>query len=245
MNKKGFTLTELLAVIAIVAIIAVIAVPSIIAIRKNMNEKMYKDKVTMIESAAETYANNNPDIFNASTEEYITVGDLVDAGFLEPDDKSTGEVLDPSCEGSDCSMNNINILLTKRVAGVTAKMNGVKCNANDSSCQGGALTLQVCERFNVDENDPEVNKKKRFIGKYGTGDSDYCTCKIANGKVTGLVKKRTNTAVEACLIYGDVEDNYLEYNGIMWRVIGVYKLDGEYVTKIITNDTVDGGNVVR
>lgn len=235
MNKKGFTLTELLAVIAIVAIIAVIAVPSVIVIRRNMNEKLKNDKINMIETAAEIYANNNPDIFNATDEVYITVGDLVVAGFLEADDKTTGLVIDPSCDEGDCSMNLINILLTKRTVGVTAKINGVKCNENDSSCQGGALTLQVCERF----------KEGRFAGKFGTGDSDYCECLISNNKVTGLVKKGTTTPVEACLIYGDVENNYLEYNGVLWRVVGVYNLNGannnngEFVTKIITNDTID------
>lgn len=246
MNKKGFTLTELLAVIAIVAIIAVIAVPSIIVIRRNMNSKMLRDKETMIETAAETYANNNPDIFNASTEEYITVGDLVVAGFLEPDNKTTGQVLDPSCEGTDCSMNERNILLTKRVAGVTAKLGGVKCSSDDGTCQGGPLTLQVCERFNVKENDANFKQKRRFVGKYGTGDNDYCECKIRNGKVEGLVKKGTNNDyVSACLIYGDEENNYLEYNGVLWRVVGVYNIgsgngtSGEYVTKIITHDTVD------
>ena len=42
MNKKGFTLTEIMAVVAIIAIIILIAVPSIIAINKNMNKLMNK-----------------------------------------------------------------------------------------------------------------------------------------------------------------------------------------------------------
>ena len=44
MNKKGFTLTELMAVIVIIAIIILIAVPSIMAINKNMNKRVYEKK---------------------------------------------------------------------------------------------------------------------------------------------------------------------------------------------------------
>ena len=33
-------------------------------------------------------------------------------------------------------------------------------------------------------------------------------------------------------------NNYLYYSGIMWRVIGVYKIDGKEVAKMITDDTV-------
>ena len=63
MNKKGFTLTELLVVIAIISIITLIAVPSVIAINRNMNRRIYSNKVETIISAAEIYATNNPDIF--------------------------------------------------------------------------------------------------------------------------------------------------------------------------------------
>ena len=37
MNKKGFTLTELLVVIALISIIVLIAVPSVVAISKRIN----------------------------------------------------------------------------------------------------------------------------------------------------------------------------------------------------------------
>ena len=40
MNKKGFTLTELLVVIALIAIIVVIAIPSIISINKKINQRV-------------------------------------------------------------------------------------------------------------------------------------------------------------------------------------------------------------
>lgn len=33
-------------------------------------------------------------------------------------------------------------------------------------------------------------------------------------------------------------NNYLYYSGIMWRVLGVYKIDNKEVAKLISNDNV-------
>ena len=59
-NKYGFTLTEVLVVIAIIGVLSAIAIPSISLINKNINKRMYNEKVDMIKSAAELYATNKP-----------------------------------------------------------------------------------------------------------------------------------------------------------------------------------------
>ncbi len=243
-NKNGFTLTELLAVIAIIAIIAVIAVPSVIVIRKNMNERLYKEKIELIEKSAESYAINNPDLFNAETEKIITVGELVTEGFLDPDEGNN--VINPTCSADDedngiCHriINDDTILIKKQEAGVTAKYNGKLCDGAETDCLGGPLTTQVCRRF----------EDGRFVGKFGTGVNDYCACqfsesisepvKIVKATKNGNQIVKSNEEVNACLIYGDVENNYFTYNNVLWRVMGVYKVDGEIIAKIITQDTVD------
>ena len=63
MNKKGFTLTELLVVIALISIIVLIAVPSVVAISKRINKRVYNSKVQEIVTAAELYGTNNPDLW--------------------------------------------------------------------------------------------------------------------------------------------------------------------------------------
>lgn len=55
MNKKGFTLTELIAVIAILGILAVIATPAVLLIRKNVLLNTLDSKINQIISAAEDY----------------------------------------------------------------------------------------------------------------------------------------------------------------------------------------------
>lgn len=44
MNKKGFTLVELMAVIVIISIIALVGVTSITGVRKQMDKKLFEEK---------------------------------------------------------------------------------------------------------------------------------------------------------------------------------------------------------
>ncbi len=53
MNKKGFTLIELIAVIVILSLIAVLVFPAVVSVIRNSKEKAYQDQVAIIEKAAE------------------------------------------------------------------------------------------------------------------------------------------------------------------------------------------------
>ena len=64
MNKKGFTLVELLVVVVIIAVLSIIIVPSVINVNKNINKRLLSEKIENIESSAILYANNNEEIFN-------------------------------------------------------------------------------------------------------------------------------------------------------------------------------------
>lgn len=55
MNKKGFTLVELIAVIAILAILIVMIAPGYMAIRKRVLENTLETKISQIENAAKNY----------------------------------------------------------------------------------------------------------------------------------------------------------------------------------------------
>lgn len=61
MNKKGFTLVELLAVIALLGLIVGICVPSIMNASTNVKKKTLKTKVDNIEKAAVLYGQKNKD----------------------------------------------------------------------------------------------------------------------------------------------------------------------------------------
>lgn len=105
MNKKGFTLVELLAVIAILGILAIMITPGIIAIRNRVLESTLESKENFILNAALQYTSdhlyNVPNgeidsselidrtmIDNPSTHHeysccyYITINNLIDWGYL-------------------------------------------------------------------------------------------------------------------------------------------------------------------
>ena len=59
MNKKGFTLVELLSVIVLIGLLLGLAIPGINKIRNNVNKKSDKKNIELIESAAVLWGQNN------------------------------------------------------------------------------------------------------------------------------------------------------------------------------------------
>ena len=70
MEKKGFTLIELLAVIAILGVIAGIAVASVIGVQNSIKDKMYAEKIEMIEEAAKLKGEDNKNDIISSSKKY-------------------------------------------------------------------------------------------------------------------------------------------------------------------------------
>ncbi len=101
MNKKAFTLVELLAVIAILAIVMVIASYSIINAFLSSKENILEDRVNNIKTAAINYVQKDSKLLNSadcakinSTEstnydrcKVFTVKELQDLNLLESRDK--------------------------------------------------------------------------------------------------------------------------------------------------------------
>ena len=70
MNRKGFTLVEIMIVVAIIALLAAIAVPNLLSARKTANEAAAKATVRSLSTAAEVYSTSHsgsyPDAVGAS-----------------------------------------------------------------------------------------------------------------------------------------------------------------------------------
>lgn len=133
MNKKGFTLVELLAVIVILAIIITIAVPSTIAVSNKIKKKMYNTKVDMIMDAAKMYGQDNRSKVNSdenSCNVLVKVSDLINGGYVKKDDVDNGKVLSPI---DNSSMNDLQICLYKKNNRIYAKPNNCSGWTNNNS----------------------------------------------------------------------------------------------------------------
>ena len=108
-NRKGFTLTELLAVIVIMTILSVGAISGYTSMTRNSKKKSYESKVSEIENAAIKYARES-NLLNSTT---ISVNKLVVQGYLQPDESTANglaSINNPeNNENMICNLVNINI----------------------------------------------------------------------------------------------------------------------------------------
>ena len=199
MNKKGFSLTEILVVIAIIAIITGISIPSITNARKRVNERLFENKKEQILSYAELYGKDHPDVFTDGTEGQIKLERLLIDKYLEPDLKNgegecigytNGCVINPV---NNEILNNVDIVIKTKGASHIAVWNGNTAISNDYDLI--ELIKNTLSCTNITESNP-------------------------------------------CLYPANSTNNYIYDNGIMWRILGVYKLDGIEVVKLITDNTI-------
>ena len=108
--KKGFTLTEVMVVIAVLSIIILMAIPAYLGITETLKNNQYDNKVKLINTKASEWASDN----NISEDTTITVGRLVDEGYLDMDDETSKDkrVINPKdgtsmdCYHVDITVNN-------------------------------------------------------------------------------------------------------------------------------------------
>lgn len=127
MNNRGFTLTELLAVIAILAVISTIAGFSYTKIMKDNRIKQCEQKVLFIEKQAIKYASDDqdriPSLRNGvvDNDDNVSINELVKSGYLF-DGGDEDDILNP--------INNIKFIgkvnLKKEKGLITAEY-GVDC----------------------------------------------------------------------------------------------------------------------
>ena len=83
MNKKAFTLVELIGVLVILSVLVLVAVPSVLKIIKNTKQKTYDSNITMIKTAMQDWKNNNSNMLPSVGEKiYLTVSQLKHEGHL-------------------------------------------------------------------------------------------------------------------------------------------------------------------
>ena len=112
MNKKGFTLVELLAAITILALLALITVPAVTKPIKESKEDLYNSQLRAFKDSAKSWGADN--MFSELPDKgecmLLPLQVLIDDGFVEPDVKNS---LDGSIFKSQINYNNIEGVFVK------------------------------------------------------------------------------------------------------------------------------------
>ena len=94
MNKKAFTLVELLAIIGIIAILLLLLVPSVTRVSTSSKKSIQDSKIKVIESAAEKYGNKEINDYQKCvgtldstqvTKCTVSIEELIENGYLSGD----------------------------------------------------------------------------------------------------------------------------------------------------------------
>ena len=83
MNKRGFTLIEVIGVITVLSIILIVAVPSLTRTLKRNEQNKYNDFIDNLKIASENYVVKllkSGEVVNETI--YMTLGDLIDSGYI-------------------------------------------------------------------------------------------------------------------------------------------------------------------
>lgn len=107
-NKKGFTLVELLAVITILGVLALISIPTIDSVIKSSKDSALEEQKQIVLDGARAWAAKNVMKLPANDGETkeITIGDLKKAGYVELN------IMNPKTE--KCFGNTNIIVITRR-----------------------------------------------------------------------------------------------------------------------------------
>ena len=216
MNKKGFTLIEVIVSIVLLAIIGVVIGISLNKTLKNRNEISYSEFVEKVKSSAMLYVNNTSDIINSLNEvsfKIIKVKDLIDNGYLKENTQNpdTGEKINLSDK--------------------------VKVSYNSDK----ELTIEY--PYNDDYKEPYLYALN-YITTYKSAESDICY-KGLNTPSLQLINEngvKVHNLLKDVSIIAYMEDGTLcTYEKINTSKIGTYKIRYDYTpdaSNISTSDNV-------
>lgn len=134
LDKKGFTLTELLAVILIISLLVGLSTTVFISIRNNTLEKDYDNLVKYLETKATEYANKT----GITT---VSVEDLIKEGVIKADDGN--DIYDPR----DNSSLNCHIITSTYKDGSYTSNFGKDLGKDNNQCKAYTQTtdFQICK----------------------------------------------------------------------------------------------------
>ena len=86
MNKKGFTMVELLAVLILLGVLAIIAIPAINSTINSSKEKAKEAQAEIILDAAQSYASEHTELLPKKGITVFNISDLIDKNYIDSSD---------------------------------------------------------------------------------------------------------------------------------------------------------------
>lgn len=133
MNKKGFTIVELLTAIVILGIIISIVYPAVISTIKASEEQAYQSQIRTIEKALKLYylehyddlkeLNENGTMDNCEEEstnalkegiDPVTIDKLIAEGYISDNELQDGKIIDPRTKKNITGSVTVNWLCSKK-----------------------------------------------------------------------------------------------------------------------------------
>ena len=231
MNKKGFTLIELIAVVVIMGMILLIVFPATTRLIRSNEDKKYDTYYDAVQQELELYARTRRDelggINGNGCAEDKRLSELLDYDYiseykedkgvtcLSPGDYSTNKLvilnIDPSKDYIDVRIDN--------KKGKISVQYSMICVKNFDDPAGMSLLYKkliekssTCESYVPETTNSLINEIK---GKY--------TVEVEPGTATSFVK-------------GTPNNNYVLYSGKLWRIISYNENDR--TIKLVSDDIV-------
>lgn len=262
MNKKGFTLVEVMGVIAILAIIVTIAIPVYKNTVERQKIKTYENKVSLIELKAEQWATET----NLKNNTTITVKKLMTTGYIQGDTGANeGDVINPIDESSMLCYK-IDIELENGVPKASIKGSEYQdCELSESESEDANIKIKAYEyeseinkvgkELKVENNEIEWTKEAVLLQVESEEYKDYTEvlwgyngeteAKEAKGKIIKEIRENSNIKEEdyanikvvdaAVFLRTDYQVSLRTEEGLKSREVEV-KIDKEAPTIVIINN---------
>jgi len=252
MNKRGFTLVEILVAVVLIGLLLGIGIPGTIKISERMKQKSFNTKVSLIEQAATYFGESNKNLLKEGTceidgKEYlckkISIETLIEEEYLDSENTNELKYEDPTTKEN----------IVNKCVYIYSKNNRVYAHySNDNTCD-----ITIVEKDDNDIN-ADINNSMYLsdaILKSKVIVEDYDENGVSKGLITkNEIKSMPQSIYEVAddaedsgiftavddygtsYVYrGTIRNNYVEFANMIWRIV---RINGDGSIRLVLEKTL-------